>query len=142
MGLSNELSQQLEGLFNRWAKVRITDAEVKKPIQLAMAPNKEVLQQLKVGGGDEFSRQFEAVCESVYEYGQSSPSQQTESTKGTVFGAYNAVTGYYQNLRNYSSDEAKLKSLLYGGTAQARTQKAFDLCQRLCSAGTLGNFLN
>lgn len=142
MGISAGLSGQLEDIFNRWAKVRITDAEVKGLIQLAMAPNKEVLQQVKSGGESEFSRQFETVCESVFEYGQSSPSQQTGSTKGTVFGAYNAVTGYYQNLRSYNSDEAKLTSLLYGGTAQARTQKAFDLCLRFCSAGTLDNFLN
>jgi hypothetical protein len=52
-----------------------------------------------------------------------------------LFGAYNAVTGYYQNLRNYKDDEAKLKSLLYGGTAQLRTQKAFNLCVDIAEKG-------
>ncbi len=51
-----------------------------------------------------------------------------DTTKGTVFEAYNGVTGYFQNVRSYKSDEAKLTSLLYGGTGQVRTQKAFDLC--------------
>jgi len=77
---------------------------------------------------DELSTCFNNVCNSVYEYAQANPTQQTETTKGSLFGAYNAMTGYYQNVRTYKNDEAKLKSLLYGGTAQARTQKAFNLC--------------
>jgi hypothetical protein len=38
------------------------------------------------------------------------------------------VTGYYQNVRSYSNSEAKLKSIVLGGTAQQRTTKAFRLC--------------
>jgi len=59
----------------------------------------------------------------------SSPIQQNETTKGTVFSIYNAITGYFQNVRNYKDDEAKIKSTLYGGTAQLRTEKAFQLCK-------------
>ena len=75
------------------------------------------------------------MCDSVYEYAMSSPGQQTETTKGTVFGAYNSVTGYFQNLRNYKSGEAKVRSLLFGGTAQLRTQKAFNLCEDFAAKG-------
>src|SRR3546814_5229170 len=57
-----------------------------------------------------------------------SDTQQMDTTKGTLFGAYNAVTGYYQNVRNYKNDEAKLQSIVLGGTAQLKSQKAFDLC--------------
>lgn len=129
MGISNQLSVQLEGIFNQWAKVRITDKEVQKLIQMAMVPNKEVLQNIQKGELDELSTCFKNMCDDVYEYNVSSPSQQYETTKGTVFGAYNAITGYFQNVRNYKDDEAKMKSLLYGGTAQLRTQKAFQLCE-------------
>lgn len=128
MGISNGLSQQLESIFNRWAKVRITDGELRKLIQLALTPNKEVLTKIKTGKDDEFSTQFQNVCDAVFEYGMSSPTQLTESTKGTMFGAYNTITGYYQNVRSYKNEEAKLRSLLYGGTALTKTQKAFDLC--------------
>lgn len=69
------------------------------------------------------------MCDSVFEYAMTSPTQQQEITRGNLFGVYNAVTGYFQNVRNYKNDEAKLKSMLYGGTAQARTQKAFNLCE-------------
>ncbi len=138
MGISNRLSVQLEGIFNQWAKVRITDKEVQKLIQLAMVPNKEVLQNIEKGELDELSTCFKNMCDDVYEYNMSSPSQQYETTKGTVFGAYNAITGYFQNVRNYKDDEAKMKSLLYGGTAQLRTQKAFQLCEDFVKSEMVG----
>jgi phage/plasmid-like protein (TIGR03299 family) len=129
LGISNQLSQQLDSIFNRWAKVRITDKDVQKLIQMAMVPNKEVLQNIQNGETDELSTCFKNMCDAVYEYNCTSHTQQTDTTKGTVFGAYNAVTGYFQNVRSYKDDEAKMKSLLYGGTAQLRTQKAFQLCE-------------
>ncbi|RTL59996.1 MAG: DUF945 domain-containing protein [Sphingobacteriales bacterium] len=138
MGISNQLSIQLEGIFNQWAKVHITDKEVLKLIQLAMVPNKEVLQNIQNDELDELSTCFKNMCDDVYEYQMSSPSQFLETTKGTVFGAYNAITGYFQNVRNYKDDEAKMKSLLYGGTAQLRTQKAFQLCEDFVKGEMVG----
>lgn len=134
LGISNKLATQLEEIFNQWTRVRITDAEVKKLVQLAMAPNKETLSNLQKGAQDELSTHFENVCNGVYEYAMSSPSQQQATTKGTLFGAYNAVTGYFQNVRNYKDDEAKFKSIM-GGTAQQRGQRAFGLCARFEKSG-------
>jgi phage/plasmid-like protein (TIGR03299 family) len=128
MGISNNLSGELETIFNEWTKVRVTDADLQQLIRLAMVPNKEVLDNINTGKWDELSTCFNNMCTSVYEYAQSSETQQTETTKGSLFGVYNAVTGYFQNVRTYKDGEAKLKSVLNGGTAQARTQKAFNLC--------------
>lgn len=135
MGISNTLSVQLETIFNRWAKVRITDAAVKKLIQRAMIPNKEVLEKLETGKDEELSTYFNNMVNNVYEYAMTSPTQHTETTKGTVFGAYNAVTGYFQNVRKYKDEESKLKSILLGGTAQLRSQAAFELCMEAADNG-------
>ena len=86
MGLANQFSDQLEGIFNEWTKVKVSDQEM-------------------------------------------------ETTKGTLFGAYNAVTGYYQNVRNYKDNEAKLQSIVMGGTAQLKSQKAFELCTSFQKVG-------
>lgn len=136
MGMTNKLSEQLEAIFNQWAKVRITDDEVKKLIQLAMKPAKEVLPAIGTEKAEQISTYFKNVCESIYAYAMSSPTQQQETTKGTVFGAYNAITGYYQNVRNYKDDETKLKSILFGGTGQLRTQAAFNLCSDFVKKGS------
>ncbi len=81
--------------------MRITDTEVKKLIQIAMAPNKEVLQNLAEGKLDLLSTHYTNIVENVYEYALGSQTQQLDTTAGTVFGAYNAVTGYYQNIRTF-----------------------------------------
>jgi len=100
-----------------------------------MVPNKEVLHNIQSNQLDELSTCFKNMCDNVYEYALTSPTQQTETTKGTVFGAYNAVTGYFQNVRNYKNDEAKLKSLMFGGTGKLRTQKAFNICEDFAMKG-------
>lgn len=93
MGISRDLGREMEGLFNHWAKLRITDAEVKKLIQIAMAPNKEVLGNLAEGKLDQLSTHYTNIVDNVFEYTLGSPTQQIDTTAGTVFGAYNAVTG-------------------------------------------------
>jgi phage/plasmid-like protein (TIGR03299 family) len=133
MGISNQLAVQLETVFNAWTKVKITDPELHKLIQLAMVPNKEVLDKINKGQWDELSTCFNNICNSTYEYAMTSPTQQTNTTRGTLFGAYNAVTGYFQNVRSHRDDESKLKSLLCGGTAQLKAQRAFNLCMDFAS---------
>ena len=141
MGITNQLSNQLEGIFNQWAKVKITDPEIKKLIQMALVPNKEVLQNIQAGKEDELSTCFKNMTDAAFEYSMTNESQQLETTKGSLFGAYNAVTGYFQNVRTYKNDEAKLKSLLFGGTGQMRTQKAFNLCESFAK-GVIAEFYN
>lgn len=142
MGITNKYSGQLEELFNQWAKIRLTDREVRILIQLALAPSKEILHSLKEKEQAVLSTQFQRACDGAYEYAMSNPSQQLETAKGTLFGAYNAVTGYYQNVRTYKGDEAKLKSLLFGGTAQTKTQRAFNLFTEIMRQGSDAIFLN
>lgn len=135
MGLANEFSNQLEDIFNNWAKVKVNDNEVKKMIQFALCPNKETLQHLKAGNEDEISTVFKNTVEDAFAYAMTSDSQQMNTTKGTLFGAYNAVTGYYQNVRSYKDSEAKLQSIIMGGTAQLKSQKAFEICTNFQKLG-------
>jgi phage/plasmid-like protein (TIGR03299 family) len=128
MEISDVLSVQMEAIFNNWTKVRISDNEVKKLIQSALAPSKEVLKNLQEDKADELSSCFTNMVDRAFDYAMSYPTQLMDTPKGTVFGAYNAITGYFQNVRSYKDGEAKLASLLLGGTAQLRTQSAFNLC--------------
>ena len=135
MGITDSLSIHLEDIFNHWSKVRIADHEVKKLISLALAPSREIIQNLKNGEVTELSACFTNCVEACYEYAMSNDTQLCRTCEGTVFGAYNAVTGYFQNVRNYKDSDAKLKSLLLGGTAQQRGQSAFNLCSDFAQKG-------
>lgn len=135
MGLAEKITQQKEELFNHWAKVRITDKELKRLIEMAMASSSETLGNVLDGKTELLSSQYINTVEHVYEYALGDPSQNLVTTAGTVFGAYNAVTGYFQNRRKYDDNEAKVKSVLFGGTAQLRGQRAFDLCEGFSANG-------
>lgn len=139
LGLSNILATEMEAIFNRWSRVRISDPQLKRLVQLAMVPNREVLEKLKAGQDEQLSKQYQNMIENVYEYALSSPTQQEATTKGTVFGAYNSVTGYFQNVRNFKDSEAKFRSIMTG-TALSRSQSAFDLCMNFAYNG--GTALN
>lgn len=136
MGISDQLSSDLENIFNHWTKVRISDSEVKKLISLALAPSATIVNQLKNDEIEELSSCFTNIIENAYKYALSNETQLMTTTEGTLFGAYNAVTGYFQNVRTYKDSEAKLKSLLLGGNAQLRSQNAFNLCQEFAKSGS------
>jgi phage/plasmid-like protein (TIGR03299 family) len=142
MGVADMLSVQLEGIFNNWAEVKIQDNDVKKLIQFALCPNKETFDLLKKGAADELSAVYKNACEAAFEYAMADDTQLMPTTKGTLFGAYNAVTGYYQNVRSFKTGEDKVKSILLGGTAQIRGQKAFDLCRDFEKGGASALLMN
>ncbi|SDH49991.1 DUF932 domain-containing protein [Mucilaginibacter gossypii] len=135
MGISNTISDQLDGIFNRWARIRITDKQVLKLVQQAMAPSKEVLQNVLDENIDEYSSRFLNTVEKVCEFAFSHPTQQTDTTRGTLFGAYNAISGYMQNVKQYKTEEVKLKSILFGSGFN-KTQTAFNLCRTFEKEGT------
>ena len=78
---------------------------------------------------------FKNTIEDAFAYAMMSDTQQMETTKGNLFGAYNAVTGYFQNVRKYKDNEAKLQSIVMGGTAQLKSQKAFEMCTLFAKNG-------
>lgn len=141
VGRSMGLSVELEAVFNRWARVRVTDREVKRLIQMAMAPNRETFGYLQAGQKEQLPAHYTNVVDSVFEYAQNSPTQQEATTKGTLFGAYNAVTGYYQNVKSFKDGEAELKSIL-NGTGLQRGQAAYDLCLGFAKHGISALRLN
>jgi phage/plasmid-like protein (TIGR03299 family) len=87
MGIASRFSDEVGCVFNDWAKKSITDPQLRKLIEIAMAPNKEVLGNLKDGKVNALSTQFINIVEHVYEYALSNPIQQLPTTMGTVFGA-------------------------------------------------------
>jgi len=51
---------------------------------------------------------------------------QREAESGSAWWAYNSITGYFNNAKNYTSDSARSESLLFGSAEQTML-KAFDL---------------
>ncbi len=124
MGIVHKVSDELEQAFNQMAKVKITDPQLVSFIKQSLAPNKEAL--TKIEASEELSSRFKNMVNDCYLYAVANHTQQMETTAGTVFGAYNAITGYFQNVKTYKNDESKLKGIFDGGTFN-QSQKAFNM---------------
>jgi len=141
LGITNSLSNQLNQIFNKWSRIRINDNDVKRLVQLAMAPNKETIHNLKVGQEDNNSTTFKNRVNSVLDYAFSHPTQQDDTTKGTLWGAFNAVTGFCQNVKKFSSQENKLNSIMTGKSFEI-SQSAYKLCSNFAYDGATALQLN
>jgi phage/plasmid-like protein (TIGR03299 family) len=124
MGIVHKVSDELNQAFNQMAKVKITDPALQEFIIKSLAPNKESLTKLEAN--EELSTRFNNMVKDCYVYALANHTQQMETTRGTLFGAYNAVTGYFQNVKTYKDNETKLKGILEGTTFN-QTKNAFNL---------------
>lgn len=127
MGISNQLSNELEQVFNLMAKKSIVDSKLKEFITQIIAPKRE---QMNDAEKFELSTRTLNKINEIYTYALTSPTQQTNASRGTVFGAYNAITGYYQNVKTYKNADDKIDSII-NGQAERDGQAAFDLALEL-----------
>jgi phage/plasmid-like protein (TIGR03299 family) len=127
MGIVNKLSLELGEIYNRMAKTPVVDAQLKELIVATFATKSQLE---KLGNNEEVGARFETLISDVYAYALGSDTQQMDTTRGTAFGFYNAITGYLQNVKPVYSRESQLNSIM-DGTAYAYGQKAFDLAKSL-----------
>lgn len=128
MGISNQLSKELELAFNVMAKKPILDSELKKLIEQVVLPpfREEATPEEKATIS---TRSMNKVNE-IYSYALGNSTQQTEATKGTLFGFINSISGYYQNVKSYKNNDDKINSI-FEGKAQVDSEKALKLALQL-----------
>jgi phage/plasmid-like protein (TIGR03299 family) len=137
MKLCNTLDPIYNVTFNEWAGTKIDDPTMKRLIQLAIG-SREALANLRDGKEDETSTVFQNQVIEIMQYALMADTQQMDTTCGTLYGFYNAITGYFQNVKEYKDDVAKIRSIFYAGTAQQKVQNAFRLCEQYAKHGSDG----
>ena len=115
LGITNKLSEELAGIFNNMAKVRITDKQLMDYIETVVLGD-TLERMMKKDEKFELSTRSSNIMANMTKYAYEHPTQQLATTKGTAFGAYQAVTGYYSNIKSYKDAEAKMSTLLMGST--------------------------
>jgi phage/plasmid-like protein (TIGR03299 family) len=87
--------------------------------------NKDELKTLAMKGPEalELSTRKNNILKAVFEYHDFHPHM--EGIRGTGYGAYNAITGYFQNVKDYASQETKVKNIIFQGNDYVTTQKVF-----------------
>jgi hypothetical protein len=86
--------------------------------------SKEEMKTLALTGDPKLSTRKINMVEGVVRYYHEA--QEIDPIRGTGYGVYNAVAGYFQNAKSFRNDEAKMKSIVLGGLSAQYSQRVFD----------------
>lgn len=124
MGLASKYTQELNEVFNQMSKVKITDSKLREFIIEVMNPGKETITEA------ELSKHFTKTVDSIEAFAHDHSTQQSKEAKGTVWGAYNAISGYFGYIKNYKSASQKMNDIYFNGGAK-KIETAFELATQL-----------
>jgi len=128
MGIASKYMTEVSDVFNQMAKVKMEDAQFKQYIIDVMMPEHKIIKGEEEQ--EQISTRFKNQVSSIYEFAMSHPTQQTSAAKGTVWGAYNAISGYYNYVHKYRDSEQKFTSQMFG-SGYIKILKAFQKAEAL-----------
>jgi len=106
LGIANMLTDELGEIWTTMKKQSIVDKDVQDLFMKLILTKDEIEEKSPI------SQQKVNTLDDMYEYYLVGVGQ--ESIVGTKFGAYNAVSGYYQNAKASTNPENLIKSNLFG----------------------------
>jgi phage/plasmid-like protein (TIGR03299 family) len=120
MGIASRYMQEVEEVFNKMSEVKIDSEQLRKYVIDVMKPEYH-----KDQPSEEMSTRLINQVDSIILFANTHHTQQTSAAKDTVWGAYNAISGYYNYIHNFKSNEQKFESQMFG-VANKRILKAYD----------------
>ena len=118
MGLASKYMTEVAGIFEKMAEVKVDDDQLMSFIQTLFV-NEDYVQ--KKG---EASTRAKNLVNTVFSFAKHHPTQNTSATAGTLYGAYNSVSGYFGHVKNYKSASQRMESISFGYGA-SKTNRAF-----------------
>ncbi len=103
LGLTNKLYEQLDAIFNRMTETKMDEPTLTEYVRTIFPENRESKDQSRV-------KKVHGVIFELAESGEGA-----EMSRGTLWGAYNAVTEYVDHYRHAKGEETvRLKSMWFG----------------------------
>jgi len=118
LGISNRLTQELSSIFTVMSKTKISDEDAIKTINRQFVTYDELIKiQTGMKTSEVLSTRKINMLKDIRKYYYTGAGQDMETCKGTVFGMYNAVNGYFSNKKTKNQDK-KVTSLYFGNEAK------------------------
>jgi phage/plasmid-like protein (TIGR03299 family) len=115
LGLTNKLYSELDAIFNRMSEMKVNQATLTEYVKTVFPENPESKDQSWV----------KKVHGKVFELVESG--QGAEMAKGTLWGAYNAVTEYVDHYRGVKRDESQRLRSMWFGSGERIKKNAFRI---------------
>jgi len=142
LGIENDMAEKTQELYKAMSGIRITDRQANGFIN-SMFLTSDEMEKLSEGlpYTEVLSTRKQNTIEDVQSYYAQGPGQAMDTAAGTLWGAYNAVTGYYNNGKKYKDDNARMQSIMYGTDARVAA-KAFTEATMIASDPTMIEIYN
>lgn len=118
LGISNTLFDDVQQILDASTKIKVNDEEA----MLLLLNSLEI----PVQEDGKVSTRSKNILDNAMEYYISGVGQDNDLCRGTLYGVYNGLTGFYQNVKNFDSEEIKM-DYITKGTGYSRVQNLFDI---------------
>lgn len=122
LGITKKAAIILEEDLTAFTEFKMKDEEVMNFLMQSL--------DLEVDEEGKLSTKSSNVLKKTMDYYVSGVGQDTIECRGTLYGAYNAVTGYFQNVKDYKTNEDKFTDI-NNGTGTIKMNRAFSIGRNL-----------
>ena len=129
MGIASKYSKQVEEIFNQMTDKKMSEGEYRDYFTKVLAPEYKVTTEAEQA---EMSTRLKNMVEATTQFAFTHPTQITDAANGTLWGAYNAISGYYNYIKPYDNQEKKFASQFFGA-ANTKMLKSFNQAVTLLS---------
>lgn len=124
MGIASEYTKEVSEIFNRMTDVKMSGDDYKKYFFEVFKPEYAVGETKK----NEISTRLMNMVDLTYEFATKHPTQTTPEAQGTLWGAYNAISGYFNYCQEYKNAEEKFTNQFYGN-GNRKMLKSFNIAK-------------
>jgi phage/plasmid-like protein (TIGR03299 family) len=112
MGIASKYSKEVSSIFNRMVDHKMSEGDYNKFFYEILKPEyKKVMSQEEER---EWSTRLKNIVEATTSFALTHPTQTTNEANGTLWGAYNGISGYYNYIKQYPSTESKFTTQFLG----------------------------
>ena len=122
MGIASKYNKQVEEIFNQMLDVKMSEGDYRDYFTKVLAPEYKAKSAEEQA---EMSTRLKNMVESTTQFAFTHPTQMTVAANGTLWGAYNAISGYYNYIKPYENTEKKFSSQFFGA-ANIKMLKSFN----------------
>ena len=119
LGISNQYYTDLQDAFQAMQRKEVNFGKAKAYIDAVF--------EAEAGSASKGSTRGQNILNGIYNLLESGKGAELPGVRGTMWGAYNAVTEYVDHVKKYRSEDSALENIAFGYVGGNLKQRAFDL---------------
>ena len=123
MGIASKYSTEVKDIFSRMVDFKMSEGDYRDYFTKILAP--EYKTAMTTDEEKEMSTRLKNMVEATTQFAITHPTQTTDASNGTLWGAYNGISGYYNYIKSFKSSEDKFNSQFFG-VANNKMLKSFN----------------